>query len=30
MNKKVVDPEYCPREEHKDLKLLEILIDKTA
>ncbi|MCJ7578643.1 MAG: hypothetical protein MUO91_09345 [candidate division Zixibacteria bacterium] len=29
MNKKVVDPESCRREEPKDLKLLEILIDKS-
>ncbi|MCJ7578689.1 MAG: hypothetical protein MUO91_09580, partial [candidate division Zixibacteria bacterium] len=29
MNKKVVDPEPCPREEPKDLKLLELLIDKS-
>jgi len=29
MNKKVVDPESCPREEPKDLKLLELLIDKS-
>jgi hypothetical protein len=29
MNKKVVDPESCRREEPKDLRLLEILIDKS-
>jgi hypothetical protein len=29
MNKKVADPESCPREEPKDLKLLELLIDKS-
>jgi hypothetical protein len=29
MNKKVPDPESCPREEPKDLKLLELLIDKS-
>jgi hypothetical protein len=29
MNKKVVDPESCRREEPKDLKLLELLIDKS-
>ena len=29
MNKKVVDPEFCQKEDPKDLKLLEILIDKS-
>jgi len=29
MNKKVADPESCRREEPKDLKLLELLIDKS-
>jgi hypothetical protein len=29
MNKKVVDPESCRREEPKDLRLLELLIDKS-
>jgi hypothetical protein len=29
MNKKVTDPESCRREEPKDLKLLELLIDKS-
>jgi hypothetical protein len=28
-DKKVADPESCPREEPKDLKLLELLIDKS-
>jgi hypothetical protein len=28
-DKKVVDPEFSPRQEPKDLKLLEILIDKS-
>jgi hypothetical protein len=29
MNKEVIDPEFSPREDPKDLKLLEILIDKS-
>jgi hypothetical protein len=29
MNKKVPDPEFCRKEEPKDLKLLELLIDKS-
>jgi hypothetical protein len=29
MNKKVADPESCRKEEPKDLKLLELLIDKS-
>jgi len=28
-DQKVIDPELCPREDPKDLKLLEILIDKS-